>query len=98
MIRLVHLNVRHPAAAVAVAIAALAIGGVLFAFGLVLLLGLVVAGSVVGTAIVLYRKLTGRLPGFPGGARRERVTLDPSLEVFPDPQGARGELPPPGHG
>ena len=76
--------------------AALAAGALLIAFGLIVLAGLMVTGTVVGGAIALYHRVTGRWPKFMrvgayvgpiGGIGSERVGvhgLDPAKEVFPD--------------
>ena len=82
MFRIIRLNVANRPGAVALAIAAVAVGGVFLVVGLTLLLSLVALGAVVGTGLVLYHKLTGRLPG-----RRHQEarpdSLDPRREVFP---------------
>jgi len=74
--------------------AALAAGALLIAFGLIVLAGLAVTGTVLGSGIALYHRLTGRWPAFlrvrayagPIGSaapdRREVQGLDPSMEVF----------------
>lgn len=62
---------------IALAIAALIVGGVFFALGLALLATLAVAGAVIGGALAIARlvRRRGRLPA-------ERHGLDPSMEVF----------------
>jgi hypothetical protein len=89
--RIVRLNITNRPGAIALAIAAVAIGGVFLVVGLTLLLSLVALGAVVGTGLVLYHKLTGRLPGR-APARAEPDALDPRREVFPAP-GPAGRLP-----
>lgn len=74
-----NLTVRNRAAAVGLGLAALAVAGVFFALGLTLLLGAATVGVVAGTALMLYRRLTGR----DGRRVRGAAGLDPSMEVFP---------------
>ncbi len=82
MYRVIKFQVRNRAGALALTVAALVLGGVLFAFGLLLLLGLVTVGAAIGACLALYHKLTGRVPRALG--RRWRASdLDPALEVFP---------------
>ena len=85
MIRLYKLNVRNRPAAIALAVAALAIGAVFVALGIILLLGLAAIGTVIGAGFVLYRSLIRR------NSRQLRAPhpdaeLDPSLEVSPRTQ------------
>ena len=87
MPRLLLVQPRSRAGAIAFAIAVLAIGGVFIVFGLVLLLALAAAGTVLGAGILLYRRLTGRLPRFlrtaaPPPSRSRSAEM--GLEVFPD--------------
>jgi hypothetical protein len=66
----------------ALAAAALALGAVFVAFGIVLLIGLAAVGAIAGVGVMLFRSLTGRR----GGRLRAghaKPDLDPSLEVFP---------------
>ena len=63
---------------IALAIAALAVGGIFLALGLALLATLALVGTVVAAGVAVLRLVRGR-GSFP---RRER-SLDPSLEVFP---------------
>lgn len=63
---------------IALAIAALAIGGIFLAFGIALLATLALVGTVVAAGLAVARLVRGR-PVLPP---RERH-LDPSLEVFP---------------
>lgn len=69
---------RSRAATVALAVVALAAGGVFFLLGLALLATLVVAGAIIGGGLLIARKLRGK-PAIP----RRKAGLDPSLEVFP---------------
>jgi uncharacterized membrane protein YebE (DUF533 family) len=66
------------------ALVALGAGAALLLVGLALLAGVAVVGGVLGTGLLAYRALRGRkaptLGASPAGS-----TLDPSLEVFPEP-------------
>jgi hypothetical protein len=75
----------------AFAIAAIAIGGVFLTVGLMLLAAFVVIGGAVGGALVLYHRLTGRLPWRAKRPGPSVHGLDPSREVFPAPE-ARAHL------
>ena len=77
------LSVRGRAAAVAVGVAALTVGGVLLVLGVTLLLGALAAGVVLAAGLLAYRRLTGR-QRFTLRGTRPRPELDPALEVFPD--------------
>ena len=77
------LNVRNRAGAIALAVVAVALGGALLAFGLLLLAALAATGAVVGAGVMLYYKLTGRLPGRFSSMRPRGTGLDPVQEVFP---------------
>jgi len=79
---------------IGLAVLALAAGAALLAFGLIILAGLAVAGTVVGGGAMLFHRITGRWPGFlrvstqvwtigDQGASRAVPGLDPSKEVFP---------------
>lgn len=63
---------------IALAIAALAVGGVFLALGIALLATLALVGTVVAAGLAVARLVRGR-PALPA---RERQ-LDPSMEVFP---------------
>src|SRR5688500_4878276 len=82
MIRIYGFGVRSRPAAIALAAAALAVGAVVVAFGIVRLLGLAAGGTIAGAGVLAVRALTGRR-----GARlrppQPELDLDPSLEVFP---------------
>jgi hypothetical protein len=82
MIRLYGFGVRSRPAAVALAVAALALGAVFVAFGIFLLLGLAAVGTIVGAGVLAFRALTGRGTGHPRPPMKD-LDLDPSLEVFP---------------
>ena len=64
---------------IALAIAALTVGGVFLALGIALLATLALVGTAVAAGMAIARVLRGR-PSLP---LQERP-LDPSLEVFPD--------------
>ena len=64
--------------------ALLVLVGVFLAFGFVLLIGLAVAGLILGIGGALLRRLTGR-PPLPHNELRQRHDLDPTLEVKPPP-------------
>jgi hypothetical protein len=80
-VRIYRVGSKNRLATIALVAAALAMGAVLIAFGLVLLLGLAAAGVVVGSGLMIFRRLTGRGPVIQRWSARE--SLDPSLEVFP---------------
>jgi len=63
---------------IALAIAALPVGGIFLALGVALLATLALVGTAVAAGVALVRLVRGR-PSLP---RRER-SLDPSMEVFP---------------
>ena len=78
------LTIRNRAVAFLILLVVLGAGAALLVVGLALLAGVALAGGLLGTGILLYRKLRGQ-PTFP--AQRHRAdALDPSLEVFPDQQ------------
>lgn len=74
------LTVRNRAAAAAVGVGAIVVGGTLIALGLTLVAGIVVIGAAAATGAMVYRKLTGRDALAP---RRRHGGLDPRLEVYP---------------
>ena len=79
---------------IAFAIAALVIGGVFLALGLLLLTGLVVAGALAGSGYLLWRRLRGALRRGSGAPPQRELELDPSLEIrAPDPDRPGGRLP-----
>ncbi len=87
MMRIYGLTVHNRPAAIALAVTALAVGAIVVAFGIVLLIALAAAGTLIATATVLYRSLTGRR-AHRLGSRDKAADLDPSLEVFPSEAGA----------
>ncbi|HSJ63365.1 MAG TPA: hypothetical protein VK922_05585 [Gemmatimonadaceae bacterium] len=93
----IHITTRSRAGAVALAIAFVALGGIFVAFGLVLLVILAAAGTLIGAGVMVYHRLTGRWPRAVRPADAPQGTLDPSLEVFPGPRDAvrhNDQLPP----
>ena len=101
MYRLITFHARNRAGALALAVTAVLLGGVLLAFGLLLLLGLAAAGAAIGAGVVLYYKLTGRVPRALRHQWRASA-LDPALEVYPaapsrtgQPGPSRPQEPPP---
>jgi hypothetical protein len=80
------LNVapRNRAAALALVVTAIAVGGMIFALGLSLLLGILALAAVGGAGVTLYRRIAGVLRGErPWRAGERGRALDPALEVFP---------------
>lgn len=69
---------------IALAIAAVVVGGIFLALGLALLASVALIGTLVATGLAIARLVRGRASLPP----RERP-LDPSLEVFPDTDDAR---------
>ena len=67
---------------IALAIAAVMVGGVFFALGVALLATLAVAATVIGVGLAIARLVRGR-----GRLPAERSGLDPSMEVFPSGKG-----------
>jgi len=78
------VTIRNRAVAALVGLVVLGAGAALLVVGLALLAGVAIAGGLLGTGILAYRKLRGQ-PTFPAEQYRAE-TLDPSLEVFPDHQ------------
>ena len=100
-IKVVSIAPRSRVAFWTMAVAAVAVGGVLVVLGLTLLLGLIAAATVLGVGTMLIRRLTGRSRPdagvFEAGLRHAQMGrhgLDPSKEVFP-PGAADTRLPPP---
>jgi hypothetical protein len=94
MTKIRSLTIRNRAAGAVLAVAILGLGAVFLTVGLALLLGLVVAGGVLGTGVAIYRRLHGgrgpwtvRLGGRRAGASAKESGLDPALEIEP-PRGA----------
>lgn len=77
------LTARNRVGAIALAIGILLLGGVFVIFGLVLLVALAAAGTLLALGVGIYRRLTGRWPRFLAGGRSRQRTMDPTLEVFP---------------
>lgn len=91
MAKIHSLTIRNRAAGAALAVALLGLGAVFLTVGLALLLGLVVAGGVLGAGVAIYRRLHGgrggpwtvRLGGRRAGASPGESGLDPALEIEP---------------
>lgn len=100
MQRMIQVRTTNRFTTIALATAAIAVGGLFLVFGLMLLLGLAAVGTLVGGGVLLFHRLTGRLPRFLGGGAPSGRPLDPALEVHVDPSdtGSRpsaGSLPHP---
>jgi hypothetical protein len=78
-VRVYRFGTKNRAATVALIAAALAIGAVFVALGLMLLLAIAAAGAVIGVGAMIYYRLTGRRPAL---QRSTQQRLDPTLEVF----------------
>jgi|SRR5687768_3640698 len=74
------LTFRNRAVALLAALVILGAGAALLVVGIALLAGIAIAGGLLGTGILLYRKLRGQ-PAVPFGIR-QAPGMDPSLEVF----------------
>jgi len=91
MAKVISLTIRNRAAAILFIGALLALGAVFFTVGIALLIGLGLAGGVIGAGITAYRALRGKPMGISsggfqalGGQVSPRVSgLDPSLEIAP---------------
>jgi len=81
-VRIYGLAVQNRVGAIALGLAALAVGGVFLIFGLALLVAVAVVGITLGAGVLLYRRITGR-----GSLLMDATTrssrLDPAKEVFP---------------
>jgi len=85
--RIIQVKTTNRFATIALAAAAVAVGGLFLVFGLMLLLGLAAVGTLFGGGVLLFHRLTGRLPRFLGGGAPSIRSLDPALEVHADPSG-----------
>ena len=74
------LTFRNRAVALLAALVVLGAGAALLVVGIALLAGIAIAGGLLGTGILLYRKLRGQ-PVVPFEIGRQG-DMDPSLEVF----------------
>lgn len=74
------LTVRNRAAAAALGVGAIVVGGTLVALGLTLVAGVAVIGTAAATGAMVYRKVAGRGALAATNAHRG---LDPRLEVHP---------------
>ena len=88
MAKIHSLTIRNRAAGVVLAVAILGLGAVLLTVGLALLLGLVIAGGVLGAGVAIYRRLHGgrgpwtvQLGGRRAGASPPESGLDPAQEI-----------------
>ncbi len=98
-IRVIRIGPKSRLGMAALAAGVVVVGGTLVVLGAALLLALAAAGAVVGTGVVLYRRLTGRgRAQAPDAAldwtRAGRQGLDPRMEVRVPEPGAAGSLPP----
>ncbi len=84
-VRVVHIQPKSRAGALALGAGVVVVGTVLVVVGISLLLALTAGGIVAGTGYALYRRITGR--GLLGAPRRAPgaagLGLDPRLEVKP---------------
>jgi hypothetical protein len=81
--RVYTFGTRNRFVAVLAALVVLGAGAALLLLGLALLAGVAVAGGVLGAGVLAYRALTGKRDA--PLAEPPRRTLDPALEVFPEP-------------
>ena len=93
-VRIVTIQPRSRAGAVALAAGIVVVGGVLVVLGAALLLTLAATAVVVGTGAVVWHRLAGGARRSPAGAPLARAGLDPRLEVHPEPREAVRPLPP----
>lgn len=86
-----NLAPRNRAAAIALVVAAIMVGGIVLALGLTLLLGVATVAVVGGLGVMLYHRLMRLLRGGRAEPRGERLdpSLDPSMEVFPAQSSSR---------
>jgi hypothetical protein len=84
MYRQLNIAPRNRAVALVLVVTAIAVGGMVLALGLSLLLGILALAAVGGAGVTLYRRIAGVLrgerPWRVGGRGR---ALDPSMEIFP---------------
>jgi hypothetical protein len=78
------LTIRNRGIALLLGLVVLGAGAALLVVGIALLAAVAVAGGLLGLGILAYRKLRG-VPTQPLGMGSE-TGLDPSLEVFPEPE------------
>lgn len=77
-------STKNRVVALLAALVVLGAGAALLLVGLALLAGVAVVGGVLGTGVLAYRALRGQKKPTLDGTASWR-TLDPSLEVFPEP-------------
>lgn len=82
--RELRLSTGNKFAAVVLGAVLLVVVGVFLAFGFLLVVGLTVAGLLLGIGVALYRRLTGQ-PQAQRNRVRSQHGLDPALEVTPPP-------------
>jgi len=80
-VRTYHLTLRNRLAIGALLLVAVGLGALLFAFGVALLLGLLVGGAVLGTGMKLYFTVSGKRGALSRGGPADETKLDPALEV-----------------
>ena len=90
MYRAIRFQARNRIGTLALAVTAVLLGGVLLAFGLLLFLGFAAAGAAIGVGVLVYHKLTGRVPHALQPQWRASA-LDPALEVFPTAPSQTGQ-------
>jgi uncharacterized membrane protein YebE (DUF533 family) len=78
-------STKNRVVALLAALVVLGAGAALLLVGLALLAGVAVVGGVLGTGLLAYRALRGQKKSTLEGAP-PWSTLDPSLEVFPEPR------------
>ncbi|HEY4219347.1 MAG TPA: hypothetical protein VGM67_19520 [Gemmatimonadaceae bacterium] len=97
MVKVHTLTIRNRAAAVVFGVGVLALGALLLTMGFALLLGIGIAGTLVGGGVAVYRRLRGtsgaqprmshigfgRLTDFAPHAQSGELRLDPTREVKP---------------
>lgn len=82
-VREMRLSAGNKLAAIVLGAVLLGVVGIFLAFGFVLLLGLTVAGLLLGTGAAVYRRVTGRTQ--PTRVVEPHHGLDPTREVSPPP-------------
>ena len=91
--KVIHLTIKNRAVAIVLSVLIAGLGVIFLTFGIALLVGLAVAGVLVGTGAAIYRRLWPKANGDAAPRFRTDAPLDPSLEVQPARQ-ATISLPP----
>ena len=95
-VRSVFVGARRPGrfGVIALAIAALVLGGAFLLLGLLLLTAIAASGAILGGGYLLWRRMRGAIRG--RAPERGQLELDPSMEIVaPDDAGVgRDPLPP----